>query len=422
MINNGDKFEYQEYFIFHNNSIVKFTICKTNQEIMIKSNNYEVKLNHQNIENLINMKFDNIEKEYNYILNLFQQNSIMIKDIIINKSMILSFIQNGKMREIMLLYNNESKSITHYELNFEFKNLMNDIAQIKKDVHDIHNAIHNNNININQNNNNINKNNIFDYNTQEYDIYNDFVIDRTITELDKEIKNQENYLKELEKQSNEYQESAKNLLKKGDKDNCKKLLIKKKKCSAKMKVIEGIMILIEEQKLTLENTKQYQYVLKEIKTANKAILEANKGLTIEELEEMQKAMEEIKKDQVELNEFFNEYKDDENENGNNEEEKKEEIKEEKKEEKKEDKKEQKKEDKKEQKQNIEDNEIKFEQCKDEGYKAVKDGILSIIFANDGISLEGLKRIQDHLDEIKAKQEEFNDFFKQYVDETEEKEE
>ena len=90
------------------------------------------------------MKFDNIEKEYNYLHNLFQQNSIMIKDMIINKSLILSFIQNGKMKDIYLSYNDESKSIIHYELNYEFKNLMSDIAQIKKDVHDIHNVIHNN--------------------------------------------------------------------------------------------------------------------------------------------------------------------------------------------------------------------------------------------------------------------------------------
>ena len=126
---------------------------------------------------LTNIKFDNIEKEYIYILNLFQQNSIMIKDIIINKSMILSFIQNGKMREIILLYNNESKSITHYELNSEF---------------DIHNAIYNNNINISQNNNNnVNKDNIFENNTKEFDIYHDFVIDNIIMALNKQRTNQE---------------------------------------------------------------------------------------------------------------------------------------------------------------------------------------------------------------------------------------
>ena len=196
MKNDETKFEYQEYFIMHNNSIIKFTICKTNEEIIIKSNNYEAKLNHKYIENLTNMKFDNIEKEYNYLLNLFQQNSIMIKDMILNKSLILSFIQNGKMKDILLSYNDESKSIIHYELNYEFKNLMNDIAQIKKDVHDIHNAIQNNN-------NTDNKNNIFDSGTKEAELYSNFVIENTINLLDKQVKNQENYLDELEKQVDE---------------------------------------------------------------------------------------------------------------------------------------------------------------------------------------------------------------------------
>ena len=34
-MNNETKFEYQEYFILHNNSIIKFTIFKTNEEIII---------------------------------------------------------------------------------------------------------------------------------------------------------------------------------------------------------------------------------------------------------------------------------------------------------------------------------------------------------------------------------------------------
>ena len=98
MINNVDKFEYQEFFILNNNSIIKITLCKTNQEIIIKSNNYEIKLNHENMEKLLQMKFDNIEKEYIFLINLFQLNSVMIKDITINKSMTFTFIQNGKIK------------------------------------------------------------------------------------------------------------------------------------------------------------------------------------------------------------------------------------------------------------------------------------------------------------------------------------
>ena len=73
----------------------------------------------------------------------------MIKDIKINQYILFTFFQNNKIKRIVLLYNNENKSITHYELNFEFKNLISDITQIKKDVNDIHSVIHNNKININ---------------------------------------------------------------------------------------------------------------------------------------------------------------------------------------------------------------------------------------------------------------------------------
>ena len=53
---------------------------------------------------------------------------------------------------------------------------------------------------------------------------------------------------------------------------------------------------------------------------------------------------------------------------------------------------------------------------------MKDSILAIIFANEGISLEGLKRIQDQLDNIKKNQDKFEEFFKQYCDEGNEIEE
>ena len=62
MINNEEKFEYQEFFLMNNNSIIKMVLGKTNQEIIIKSNNYEVKLNNHNIEDLMQTKFENIEK------------------------------------------------------------------------------------------------------------------------------------------------------------------------------------------------------------------------------------------------------------------------------------------------------------------------------------------------------------------------
>jgi len=297
------------------------------------------------------------------------------------------------MREIILLYNNESKSITHYELNFEFKNLMSDIAQIKKDVHDIHNAIYNNNINISKNNNNSDKKNIFDYNTKEFDMYHNFVIDNTLTVLNKQITNQENYLNELEKKTDEYQESARKKNKKGDKENCKKLLFKKKRCVERINFIEGLLSLIEEQKLNLESTKEMYNVFSEIERSSRVIKETPKRFSISELEAMKEEIDNAKEAKEELNNFFNEHSEEED---NKIEKKKEEKREGIKEDKNEDQKEEKIE-----KQNIEDNEEKkFEKYQEEGNNALKVGVLSIIFSNEGISLEGLKKMQEQLDNIK----------------------
>jgi hypothetical protein len=205
--NENNPFEYQEYYILHNSSILKFIIIKTNQEIIIKSNNYEVKLNHKIIEDLLETKFDTIEKEYKYFRDLFQLNLIMVKELILDKTMILFFNHNNKRKEIILFYNNNSKSIIHYEINYEFKNMMNDIAQIKNDVRDIRQAI-------NQNKILENKNNDLDLNFQESQFFKKFLVNHAILMLEEGIKKKEKEINETEKKINDYQNSAKETLKK----------------------------------------------------------------------------------------------------------------------------------------------------------------------------------------------------------------
>ena len=223
MANNEEKFEYQEFFLMNNNTIIKIVICKTSQEVIIKSNNYEIKLNLQNIENLTKTKFENIEKVYNYFLNLFQLNSIMIKEIVINKSMTLTFIQNGEIKEIILLYNSDSKNIIHYELNSEFKNLFNDIAQIKKEVHEMSKII-----NSTQNKKEDNEQDGFYISKSDFQTFKKFLADNIISLLDSQINKQENVIKEKEKKINEYHDIAKQFLKEGKKEECKEYIHLKK--------------------------------------------------------------------------------------------------------------------------------------------------------------------------------------------------
>ena len=268
MINNEDKFEYQEFFLMNNNSIIKIIICRTNQEIIIKSNNYEVKLNHHNIENLMQTKFENIEKVYNFFLNLFQLNSIMIKEIIVNKSMTITYIQNGKIKEIILLYNNDSKNIIHYELNSEFKNLFNDIAQIKEEIHEMSKVIQNN-FNINQNKIEENEKDGFYISKTDFQIFKNFLVDNTLSFIDNQINKQENQIKEKEKKINEYQDIARQLLKEGKKKECKEYILLKKLVVESQKQLQGAIDQFNQQKEMLENNKRLGEIFSALKCSQK---------------------------------------------------------------------------------------------------------------------------------------------------------
>ena len=396
MMYNQNMFENHEYFIFHNNSVIKFSVCKVNQEIIIKSDYYEVRLDLPNAINLLETQFDTIENVYYYILNLFQMNSIMIKEILIYKSITLSFIQTGKMRELILYYNGQSKSITHYELNAEFGNLMNDIAQIKKDVQEIHHRVVNN-ININnfkdQDENIENKIIDFYFSSPEYEKVRNTFMENTRIMLDKQIKKQEETMDQYEKKMEKMQELAKNELKNGNKDKCKKYLILKKRTLDKIKPLEGILSLIEEQLLILDKSNQMKDIFKTIKDGMKAVEEVNNKMSsdfieVKKIDESVKAKSKLIEEQIEQMEKG---KDNLNENIIEDD-----------------------------KQESEDDK-KLQQLKAEGYKAIKEGIIANLILNRELNVEEVKNVVKSLDDIKKKQEEYEEYFKKYAEEENEDE-
>ena len=393
---NQNMFENHEYFIFHNNSVIKFSVCKVNQEIIIKSDYYEVRLDLPNSINLLETQFDTIENVYYYILNLFQMNSIMIKEILVYKSITLSFIQTGKMRELILYYNGQSKSITHYELNAEFGNLMNDIAQIKKDVQEIHHRVVNN-ININnfkdQDENIENKIIDFYFSSPEYEKVRNTLMENTRLMLDKQIKKQEETMDQYEKKMEKMQELAKNELKNGNKNKCKKYLILKKQTLDKIKPLEGILSLIEEQLLILDKSNQMKDIFKTIKDGMKAVEEVNNKMSsdfieVKKIDESVKAKSKLIEEQIEQMEKG---KDNLNENIIEDD-----------------------------KQESEDDK-KLQQLKAESYKAIKEGIIANLTLNRELNVEEGKNVVKSLDDIKKKQEEYEEYFKKYAEEENEDE-
>ena len=382
MINKEDKFEYQEFFLMNNNSIIKIIICKTNQEIIIKSNNYEVKLNQHNIENLMQTKFESIEKVYNFFLNLFQLNSIMIKEIIINKSMTLTFIQNGKIKEIILLYNSDSKNITHYELNSEFKNLFNDIAQIKNDIHEMSKII-----NSNQNKKEDNEQDGFYISKSDFQILKNFLVDNLLLLIDNQINKQENIIKEKEKKINEYQDIAKQLLKEGKKQECKEYLLLKKITVDSQKPLQGAIEQFKEQKRMLESNKMLRDIFSTLKCSQKISETYFEDINKEKLN----LTEEKNKNESNQEENINQIKEDDN--------------------------------------NINSLKTKIEQIIKLDQENSKEVIDTLKKANFGIKLDNqemkandLETLQNRIDNLKKNQDEINEELKEYEKSNENKSE
>ena len=362
MINNENKFEYQEFFILNNNSVIKITICKTNQEIIIKSNNYELRLNHENIEKLMQMKFDSIEQEYNFLINIFQLNSVMIKDIIVNKSMTFNFIKDGKIKEIILLYNNESQNIFQHVFNSEFNKLQNDISQIKKDLQEMLNIPQKNNKNLNLDKKNENKKEEIDFNSDNILLYKSFMIENTLATIERQITNHENIFAHYEKKITEYHDKAKQCLREENKQGAKNYLYKKKRIVDFTKAIEGMINNLEEQKLILEKSKVYNDIMTAMKCSRIMSEEALKDINLENY----KLIESI----------FN--FDDEEEESEDEDE-------------------------------IEEREKKCDEFAKKEMDIIKKNNLAINFANKGINSEELDELKNIINDIKDEQNEISEY-------------
>ena len=157
--------EYEEYFLIKDNNIYKIYILKLKNEIIIKCKDYQISLNINNLSILTKSIFNNIDDIYQFIINIFEQNKVKIKDIISYKSIKLILKINidnmEKEIEIILYYNKENKYLNNNILiNKEINNIKDEIKILK-------NKIDNSKVNISNLKENNNKNNIYNSNENE---------------------------------------------------------------------------------------------------------------------------------------------------------------------------------------------------------------------------------------------------------------
>ena len=177
----------KEYKAVYGSNFYNIIIEKTNNNIIIRLNYSEIKLNIQSLSLLTNTIFNSNDKAFEFIVNIFNQNNYYIKDILFNKItlriIIYDIIQGNKKEiDIELCENLEDK-------NYLIKELFNNYIKLENNI----NYINNDNKLLKEENNNL-KNEIYNL-KQNYN--ND------INELKMQIMNYNNMINQIQQQLNQ---------------------------------------------------------------------------------------------------------------------------------------------------------------------------------------------------------------------------
>ena len=131
-------YDSQDYYLVKNKKIIKICVEILNDNIVIKSNKYSINLETLDLSLLLNINFDSITNAYNYIIDIFEENNVTIKNISKKKEMNLIFkLNNKKNIEIILLYDEKENNLIIKEiqkLKTEISNLKNDVNKLKKEI------------------------------------------------------------------------------------------------------------------------------------------------------------------------------------------------------------------------------------------------------------------------------------------------
>ena len=123
---------YQEYYLIKENIIYKLIIYTKNSNIIIKCKNYKIKMNLNDLGLLTKKNFNSFDEAYEFIISLFEENKIKIKNIRFKQYLILSFLLNNQKEiEFILSYNITNKNF-FLKLLIKFKNALNELKSENK--------------------------------------------------------------------------------------------------------------------------------------------------------------------------------------------------------------------------------------------------------------------------------------------------
>jgi len=137
---NEEILKYDKFYLIKENSAYKFIIGQLKNGLIIKCNNYEIKMNNFDLSILSESNIYTEDEAYQYIINIFEENNVIIKEIIINKSIKLlgkRYINNKeKPIEILLTHNKYNNYVTnnYMKINKEVQILKDDIKILKEEI------------------------------------------------------------------------------------------------------------------------------------------------------------------------------------------------------------------------------------------------------------------------------------------------
>ena len=122
----------QEFYLIKDNSIYKVILTENKEKIIINIRNYFIKFNSIDLYLLTKIKFKSINNIYQFILNIFDNNNVLIKNVILDKEIILlmKFGENN-LFELVLTYQ-QNYNIDIFNVD-RIKQIQNEICILKKE-------------------------------------------------------------------------------------------------------------------------------------------------------------------------------------------------------------------------------------------------------------------------------------------------
>ena len=131
-------FQQKNYQLTKDNNIYEFEIIEKNDKVLIKSSNYEIQLNSNEISKLFKLNLNKIDDAYNFITAIFNENKVSIKDILTDNKikLILNISSNNQENikiELHLFHINQNKDYIIIDLINKYNKLEREVLSLRND-------------------------------------------------------------------------------------------------------------------------------------------------------------------------------------------------------------------------------------------------------------------------------------------------